>query len=403
MRQPNGFVDSQFPDHVCKLQRSLYGLKQAPRAWFQCFSSHLEDLGFTPSQADTSLFIYLNGSIRIYLLIYVDDILVTWNDMSHIARLIADLGRRFAMKDLGPAHYFLGMEIVRTSDDLFLFQQKYVHDLLLRTKMAAAKPVHTPAVSGCRLNLQDGDPLPDPTEYRSVVGALQYLTLTRPDIAFAVNQVSQFMHQPTSIHWLAVKRILRYLVGTPSHGITYKPGSIILTAYSDADYVDDPDDRRSTGGYCIYIGSNLVSWSSKKQGGVSRSSTEAEYRQLAYTAAAISWFRKLFRDLCLPLSCPTVHCDNISTISLASNPVFHARTRHVEVDYHFVREKVVCNELRVLFLSTHDQIADIFTKGLSVTRFRYLISKLPVLLCLVSLRGCDRQDGGNQAHQPMKS
>ncbi|KAM1964623.1 hypothetical protein ACFX15_045069 [Malus domestica] len=163
MCQPNGFVDSQFPDHVCKLQRSLYDLKQAHRAWFRCFSSHLEDLGFTPSQADTYLFIYLNGSIRIYLLIYVDDILVTWNDMSHIARLIVDLGRRFAMKDLGPAHYFLDMEIVRTSDGLFLSQQKYVHDLLLRTKMAAAKPVRTPAVSGRRLSLQDGDPLPDPT------------------------------------------------------------------------------------------------------------------------------------------------------------------------------------------------------------------------------------------------
>ncbi|KAB2608454.1 hypothetical protein D8674_011622 [Pyrus ussuriensis x Pyrus communis] len=167
------------------------------------------------------------------------------NDMSHIAQLIADLGRRFSMKDLGPDNYFLGMEIGRKSDGLFISQLKYVHDLLLLTKMAAAKPIHTPAVSGRRLSLQDGDPLPDPTEYRSVVGALQYLTLT-------------FMHQPTSIHWLAIKRILRYLVGTPSHGITYKPGSIILTAYSDNDYAGNPDDRRSTCGYCIYIGSNLV-------------------------------------------------------------------------------------------------------------------------------------------------
>ncbi|KAM1882020.1 hypothetical protein ACFX13_003569 [Malus domestica] len=299
-------------NNLDSIMRSLYGLKQAPRAWFQCFSSHLEDLGFSPSQADTSLFIYLNGSIRIYLLIYVDDILVTGNDMSHIARLIADLGRRFAMKDLGLANYFLGMEIVQTSDGLFLSQQKYVQDLLLRTKMATAKPVHTPDVSGRRLSLQDGDPLPDPTEYRSVVSVLQYLTLTRPDIAFAVNQVCQFMHQPTSIHWLAIKRILRYLVGTSSHGITYKPGSIILTAYSDADYAGNPDDRHSTSGYCIYIGSNLVSWISKKQRRVSRLRTEAEYCQLAYTAAAISWFRKLFRDLCLPLSYLTVICDNIS-------------------------------------------------------------------------------------------
>ncbi|KAM1195833.1 hypothetical protein ACFX2J_022268 [Malus domestica] len=194
------------------------------------------------------------------------------------------------------------------------------------------------------------------------------------------------MHQPTSYHWLAVKRILRYLVGTLSHGITYKPSSIFLTAYSDADYVGDPDDRRSTGGYCIYIGSNLVPWSSKKQGGVSCSSIEAEYHQLAYTAAAISWFCKLFHDLRLLLYCLKVHCDNINAISLASNLVFHARTRHVEVDYHYVREKVVLNKLKVLYLSTHDQIVDIFTKGLSVTRFRYLFSKLLVLFHPVSLR-----------------
>ncbi|KAM1873468.1 hypothetical protein ACFX13_007300 [Malus domestica] len=387
MHQPRGFVDPQFPHHVCRLRRSLYGLKQAPRAWFQCFSTHLEDLGFRPSTADHSLFTYIHGSTRIYLLIYVDDILVTGNNPSHIVTLIKNLGIRFSMKDLGPVHYFLGMEVVRTPSGLSLSQQKYATDLLHRTKMHGAKPVPTPAVSGRRLSLQDGDPLPDPTEYRSVVGALQYLTLTRPDINFAVNQVCQFLHQPTSTHWAAVKRILRYLVGTTSHGLIYKPGSFRLTAFSDADYAGDPDDRRSTGGYCLYLGSNLVSWSAKKQNGVSRSSTEAEYRQLAITAATLSWFRMLFRDLQFPLHCHTLFCDNISAISLASNPVFHARTRHVEVDYHYVREKVVRKELDVRYLSTHDQIADIFTKGLSLPRFRLLVSKLPVLDFTVSLRG----------------
>ena len=197
------------------------------------------------------------------------------------------------------------------------------------------------------------------------------------------------MHRPTIAHWCAVKRILRYLKGTTTHGLLYSSGSMELQAFSDADYAGDPDDRVSTGGSCIFIGPNLISWSSKKQKGVSRSSTEAECRQLAYTAATLSWFRSLFKDLHIPLSCPRMWCDNISAISLASNPVFHAWTRHVEVDYHYVREKVVRGELDVRYISTLDQLADCLTKGLSTSRFRYLISKLPVRSCPVSLRGCD--------------
>ncbi|KAI5314020.1 hypothetical protein L3X38_043196 [Prunus dulcis] len=208
-------------------------------------------------------------------------------------------------------------------------------------------------------------------------------------LSHVLNHVCQFMLQPTSAHWVAVKRILRYLNGTSTHGLSYKPGSLSLMAYSDADYAGDHDDRRSTGGYCLYLGPNLISWSSKKQGGVSRFSTEAEYRQLAYTAAAISWFRALFRDLQLSLSCPKLWCDNISAI-LASKPVFHERTRHVEVDYHYVSEKVVRQELDIRYLATHDQIADIFTKGLSILRFQLLTSKLPVRSSPVSLRGCIR-------------
>ncbi|KAM1791281.1 hypothetical protein ACFX12_035264 [Malus domestica] len=256
--------------------------------------------------------------------------------------------------------------------------------------MVDCKPVSTPAVSGKRLSLYDGEPLQDITEFMSVVGALQYLTFTRPDIAFSVNQVCQFMHQPTTTHWIAVKRILRYLKSTPDHGLVYKPGPLTLTAFADSDYAGDPDDCKSTGGFCIFLGPNLVSWSSKKQKGVSRSSTESEYRQLAITAATLSWFRQLFKDLHLHLSPPKVWCDNISAISLASNPVFHARTRHVEVDYHYIREKVTRGELQVSYVATQDQVADFLTKSLSTHRFNYLLSKLPVRRRPLSLRGCDK-------------
>ncbi|KAM1479039.1 hypothetical protein ACFX2I_026387 [Malus domestica] len=387
MRQPAGFVDQQCPTHVCKLQRSLYGLKQAPRAWFQRFSEFLLQLGFQASKCDYSLFVFKNRGVYLILLIYVDDILLTGNSPVQMNHLIQKLGTLFSMKDLGPLHYFLGVEVTYFHNNMHLDQSKYALDLLKRTKFMDAKPISTPVPCGQKLSAWDGETHSDPQTYRSVVGALQYLTITRPDLSYAVNQVCQFMHSPKTTHWLAVKRILRYVKATYDHGLVYKPGGMQLSAFSDADYAGDPDTRHSTGGFCIYLGSNLVSWSSKKQKTVSRSSTEAEYRQLAYTAAEISWLRSLFRDLQLNLACPTIWCDNISSISLASNPVFHSRTKHLEVDYHYVREKVVRGELLVNFICSQDQVADLCTKGLSSARFKMLVSKLPVVSRSVSLRG----------------
>ncbi|CAL2245723.1 unnamed protein product [Prunus armeniaca] len=246
---PQGFVDPQYPNHVCRLQRSLYGLKQALRAWFQRFSDYLLVLGFQKSKCDYSLFIYNHDGVYLVLLIYVDDILLTGNSLPQIMNLIQTLGKLFAMKDLRPLNYFLGIEVTYNGDCVHLTQAKYATDLL--------------ASCWC----------------------LQYLTITRLDLSYSVNQVCQFMHSPTTTHGQEVKRILRYLKFTFDHGLWYKPGPLQLSAYSDADYARDPDSRHSTGGYCIFLGFNLISWSSKKQKTVSRSSTEAEYRQLAYTIA----------------------------------------------------------------------------------------------------------------------
>ena len=387
MRQPSGFIDNQFPHHVCKLHRSLYGLKQAPRAWFQRFSDFLFQLGFEESTCDYSLFVFDRQGIYIILLIYVDDILITGNNPRQVAHLIQKLGSLFLMKDLGPLSYFLGIEVKYNGDAMHLCQSKYALDLLTCTKFTDAKPISTPVSSGQKLSAHIGDPYVKPEMYRSVVGALQYLTITRPDLSYAVNQVCQFMHSPKNTHWMAVKRILRYLKATYNHGLLYQPGTATLTAYSDADYAGNPDTRHSTGGFCVYLGSNLVSWSSKKQKTVSRSSAEAEYRQLAYTAAELSWLRSLYKDLHLNLVPPTIWCDNISSIALASNPVFHSRTKHLEVDYHYVREKVVRKQLVVSYVCSQDQLADIFTKGLSSSRFQFLVSKLPVVPPPVRLRG----------------
>jgi histone deacetylase 1/2 len=283
-------------------------------------------------------------------------------------QLLKQLRIEFPVKDLGQLGYFLGIEVRHMKDGILLVQQKYVTDLLKRTNMHKAKLVSTPMASTEKLSRYEGEPLlaADITHYRSVVGALQYLTLTRPDIAFSVNNVRQFLHAPTEVHWSAVKRILRYLQHTPSLGLfIQKSDSLLLSGFVDADWAGCPDDRRSTGGHAVFLGGNLVAWSSKKQPTVSRSSTEAEYKSVANATAEIMWIQGLLQELGVFLRrAPCLWCDNLGATYLSVNPVFHARTKHIEVDYHFVRERVAQKALDIRFISTKDQLADVLTKPL---------------------------------------
>uniref|UniRef100_A0A2N9GVX2 Integrase catalytic domain-containing protein n=1 Tax=Fagus sylvatica TaxID=28930 RepID=A0A2N9GVX2_FAGSY len=280
-----------------------------------------------------------------------DDIVLTSNTSAFLDTLIHKLSSVFDLKDLGSLHYFLGLQVTRT-------------------------PSSCP---NTRLSLHDGDPLPDPHAYRSMVGALHYLTFTRPDISFVVHQVCQYMSTPTTTHLAAAKRVLKYIRGTFNHGIEFTPGPLSLSAYTDADWAGDPDDRRSTSGFLVYLGHNAITWSTKKQATVSRSFTESEYHALAIAFAELCWIRSLLKDLGIYLpDPPTLWCDNISALAIASNPVFHARTKHIEVDFHFVRERVLCKDLMVKFVSTVDQLADIFTKSLSTHRFLELRRNLTI-------------------------
>ncbi|KAJ1692760.1 hypothetical protein LUZ63_009458 [Rhynchospora breviuscula] len=380
MSQPPGFHDKMCPNHVCLLSKSLYGLKQSPRAWFYKLSTTLVTLGFHESHYDPSLFIAHKDGHTTLILIYVDDILVTGSNNLHISSLIEHLNTHFSLKDLGQVHYFLGMEVSAAPNGLHLSQAKYILDILNRAKMTHAKHSPTPMVPTDSFTTDDATSFHDPLLYRSIVGALQYATLTRPDISFAVNRVSQFMQNPSINHWTAVKRILRYLSGTIHHGLRFTYGHpFTLHAYSDSDWAGCAIDRRSTTGFCIYLGGNLVSWSAKKQPTVSRSSTEAEYRSLALTSAELLWLRYLLTELQITMpDIPTLWCDNIGATFLASNPSFHARTKHIEIDYHFVRERIASKELRVRFISSKDQLADLFTKPLPLAQFLNLKSKLTV-------------------------
>jgi Reverse transcriptase (RNA-dependent DNA polymerase) len=310
-------------------------------------------------------------------LVYVDDIIITGSNSSLVTSLITSLGSQFSLKDLGPLHFFLGIQVDSQSNSIHLSQPQYLHDFRVRSKMDDAKPCKTPFAKGDPFSIFDGTPIADPHLYRSIVEALQYTTITRPNISYAVNKASQFMHSPTDEHWHGVKRILRYLKDTLSYGIYIRTiSSFELHAYSDVDWAGYPDDRRSTSGFCIFLGSNLLSWVSKKQSTVSKSSTEAEYRSMAGACTELIWLQLLL-ELHVPLTSNLdLWCDDLGGTFLASNLVFHARTKHIKIDYHFVRERVASKTLDVRFISSKDQFADLFTKSLTAARLEFLRDKL---------------------------
>ncbi|CAN1749024.1 Retrovirus-related Pol polyprotein from transposon TNT 1-94 [Linum perenne] len=379
MRQPKGFEHPHKPDHVCRLRKAIYGLKQAPRAWFTKLKTFLLTQGFRGCRSDTSLFVQILPTHITYILVYVDDLIITGSNDSYLQTFINRLDQAFALKDLGKLHHFLGLEIVHEGKAMHLSQSHYISEILAKSHMQTSTPISTPADPQCKLT-QEGVPYSDPKLYRQIVGSLQYVTISRPDITYAVNRVCQFMHSPTTTHWQAVKRILRYLNGTLDHCLHFRStSSTTLLAYSDAGWVSDPDDSRSKYGYAVYHGPNLISWTSRKQKVVARSSTEAEYRALAYTAAELVWLQQLIGELHAPIrGPPLLLCDNIGAIFLSKNPVISTRSKHVALDFHFIRELVESGELRICHVSTLDQIADIFTKPMTKDRLSWLRSKLQV-------------------------
>ena len=341
MQQPPGFISAN-PHLVYKLHKAIYGLKQAPRSWFLKLSHTLHTLGFTPTKSDTSLFVRFTPSHTLFVLVYVDDILITGSSLSAITTLISSLNSCFALKNLGDLHHFLGIQVTRTSmGDMHLSQSQYIRELLHPTTMVSSNPQPTPMISTVRLQQNSSIAFHDPTLYRSVVGTLQYLLVTHPELSYSINKVAQFMHAPQNHHWQVVKRILRYLAGTVHHGLLlHRTSTSNVLAFADAYWVADLDDRKSTIGFCVYLGSNLIAWSTHKQNCVSRSSTEAEYRVVVVVMAKLLWLRSLLHELHIPTSTPRIYSDNLSVVLLSVNPVMHSKSKHFELDLHFVRDNV---------------------------------------------------------------
>ncbi|KAK8925796.1 hypothetical protein KSP39_PZI018370 [Platanthera zijinensis] len=356
MHQPPGFQTTG-ESRVYHLQKSIYGLKQSPRAWFEKFSKVVCDIGFIRSSADFSLFTRHRSTGTVILLVYADDILITGDDITGIQHIKKQLNSTFQTKDLDNLQYFLGLEVARRPDGLVLTQRKYCMDLLHDAGYSGCKPVDTPMDANHKLSAHSSDSdklLTNPEYYRRLVGKLIDLTVTRPDISFAVGVIA------------------------PGQGLVYKPStSLSLVAYSDDDYAGSIDDRRSTTGFCTYFGGHLITWRSKKQNVVARSSAEAEYRAIAAVVSELTWLESLLRDLGVRLSSPaTLFCDSQAAIHIAKNPVFHERTKHIEVDYHFIREKVQAKKIDLEHVPAASQVADILTKALSRPLYYQFLSKL---------------------------
>jgi len=379
MKLPPGFHtnDTQM---VCRLQKSLYGLRQAPRQWFSKLSTKLCEYGFIRSYADYSLFTYRKGDVFMAVLVYVDDIVLTGNNPAATVHFKNYLHTCFSIKDLGILKYFLGIEAARSPQGLFLCQRKYALEIIAECGLLGAKPVAFPMEENHKLALAQGPLLPDPTRYRRLIGRLIYLTITRPDLTYAVHILSQFMQAPREDHIEAARRVLRYLKGTAGQGILLRAATDLhLVGFCDSDWRACPLSRKSLTGYFITLGGSPVSWRSKKQATVSRSSAEAEYRAMAFATSELIWIRSFLASLGVFPAPMTLYCDSQAALHIARNPVFHERTKHIEIDCHFVREKLEAGILHLAHVGTTQQPADILTKALGTRKFQYLKGKLGIL------------------------
>jgi len=378
MEQPEGYVAAGKEDLVCVLKKSLYGLKQAGRTWYHKIDVALKRQGFTALEADHCVYSRQTGQAVVIIALYVDDLLIAASQLPVLKQFKADLAAQFEMQDLGEAAFILGIDVKRdrTAHTISIGQSAYISTLLQRHGMADCKPVLTPmdrdAISQLTKPATDYQATKEATrEYQAIVGGLMFAMIsTRPDIAFAVNTLAQFASNPEPAHASALKRVLRYLKGTADLRITYRApqragGQPQLVGYCDADWAQSKMDRRSITGYVFLLCGGAISWQSKKQKTVALSTVEAEYMAVTHASKEAIWWRAHLAGLGHDMSMATaLLSDSQGCIHLAKNPDQHARTKHIDIQYHFIRQHIAEGTVSVSFVSTEEQAADILTKAL---------------------------------------
>jgi transposase InsO family protein len=393
MKQPDGFISKNFPNKVCKLNRSLYGLKQSGRCWNEKIDRYLKSQGYQQSDADPCIYHRTKNvggrMVLLYIGVYVDDTIFMSNDTATLHSEKAKISEEFSMDDRGEIHFILGMEIRRDRANkiLTISQKQYLETVLERFGMSDCNPISTPVETGKRFErLTEDAETVDVKIYQAAIGSLNYAAIaTRPDISLAVGLLSQHMVRPGKEHWSGVKRILRYLKGTLDLGLKFEATSsddFVLHGYSDADWAGCPESRKSTSGQLFKLGNSLISWRSRKQSIVALSTTEAEYVALCDATQESVWLRQLLRDIGHEQrNATTIHEDNQGAIVLSQNPKDHTRTKHIDIKFHFIREKVAGKELEVVYCGTTDMIADALTKGLPKPSFEKFRARMGVHRC----------------------
>ncbi len=389
MQQPQGYEDGT--NRVARLLKAIYGLKQAGRAWNIKFNQiFIELLGFTRINADFCVYMRRDGDSIIIVIIHVDDMAIFGSSIVLLNNFKNELRAHLDFTDGGDIHLFVGLQISRDRPNkrISLTQSRYIDKILERFGMEKSNPVHTPVDTNIPLipTRSDFDSVTMiDIPYAAAIGSLMYAAIaTRPDISFAVQTLSQFTSNPSPTHWTAVKRVFRYLKGTQTVGLTYgsSAGDNGLTGYSDANWGQNLADRRSISGYAFLVSGGLVSWSSKKQPSVALSTMESEYIALAHATKEAIWLRQLLSDLGFPPSgATTLYTDNLSAISFAHDNQFHARSKHIDIRHHFVRDKIDSQEIAVPHCASEDNCADIFTKALARPTHSRQLSLLNISAC----------------------
>jgi hypothetical protein len=378
MTQPEGFAVPGKEHLVCRLKKSLYGLKQSPRQWYHKLNETFIQLGFRRIQSDNCIYVWAKDGQRIMIPVFVDDLTLAATGRPLMDSIKAELQRKFKMRDLGPLHYILGIQVIRDRSKrlIYLSQAKHIDDVLAKHNMTNCRPVSTPLDKSVTLSNDDSPDTPEETAYMrsvpylSAVGSLMYLSVgTRPDIAYAVGALSRFNSNPGRIHWQQCQRVFRYLQGTRDLMLQYGGKSDIkLDVYSDADYAGDLDSARSTSGYAAFVGTSLVSWASRRQPVVAKSTTEAEYIAANEAGSEGVWFRSFLEELGYPQKSATaLYMDNQSAIKVGKNPEHHSRMKHLNTKYHWLREQVEDRTFSLEYVPTDTMTADILTKPLERT------------------------------------